>query len=187
MSSHALVNAPALLLYFAQFPYTLTQGNGPAFLLHFAQWLQQREWALALSGSLWAFPYVQLIHYTGISIWLGTTLMVDMRFLGWVRKKENAAEFTREMMWLNWVGLAIVVTGGFLLFSGNPETYFLNVAFRLKFPLLLFGILYHGFLQAKQLKWGRSETIPGAAKFWCFTEMLIWLGVVILATRIPNN
>lgn len=169
------------------FLYSLVAGNKPIFLLHFCEWLQNRQFALALSGSLWAFPYVQLLHYTGISIWLGTTLMVDLRFLNLVRRKQNAAEFARSLVWLNWIGLAIVITGGFLLFSGNPETYFLNVAFRIKFPLLLFGIAYHAYLQVKQMKWGRTEIMPSVAKVACFAEMLIWLGVVIFATRIPNN
>ena len=156
-------------------------------LAEFCRWLQNQPWALALGGSLWAFPYVQLIHYTGLSIWLGTTIMTDLRFLELVRRNENAAQFARRLVPLNWTGLGIVVIGGFLLFSGNAETYFLNPAFRIKFPLLLFGIAYHGYLQVKEKKWGLSDPIPGIAKFACFFEILIWLSVVTAATRIPNN
>lgn len=153
----------------------------------FCAWLQNQPWALALGGSLWTFPYIQLIHYTGISIWLGTTILIDLRFLGLVRQHENAAQFARRLVPLNWTGLGIVVTGGFLLFSGNAETYFLNPAFRIKFPLLLFGIAYHAYLQGKEQMWGQWDPIPGIAKLACFVEILIWMSVVTAATRIPNN
>src|SRR5262245_22910439 len=123
-------------------------------MLDFCNWLQNRQFALGVSGSLWAFPYVQLIHYTGLSIWLGTTLLVDLRFLGLVKQRENASKFARDLVPLNWTGLAIAVTGGFLLFSGSAATYYQNIAFDVKFPILVFGILYHAWLQVKEKQWG---------------------------------
>jgi len=156
-------------------------------LLPFCKWLQNQPFALAVSGSLWAYPYVQLIHYAGLSIWVGTTLLVDLRLMGLVRRRENAAQFAKNLNALSWIGFTIAVIGGFLLFSGSAETYFLNAAFRIKFPLFLFGIAYHGFLQWKESDWGQSDPLPGAAKLAALGEILIWLAVVTAATRIPNN
>lgn len=156
-------------------------------MLSFCRWLQNQPFALAVSGTLWGYPYVQLIHYTGLSIWVGTTLLVNLRFMDLVKKRENAARFARKYFVLNWIGFAIAVFGGFLLFSGSAESYYLNAAFRIKFPVFLVGVAYHGFLQWKSSDWGRTDPLPGVARMAAFAEILIWLTVVTAATRIPNN
>jgi hypothetical protein len=156
-------------------------------LLQFCHWLQNREWALALGGSTWAFPYSQLIHYTGMSIWVGTSLLVDFCFLGWFKRRQTPAEFASDMFALNWTGLGIGLVGAILLFSGSAETYFQNAAFRIKIPIALFGLCYHIFLQMKNKEWGKTAVVPGIAKMAAFFEIVIWFGVVLAATRIPNQ
>ena len=46
-------------------------------LVSFGHWLQNREFALAIAGSDWAYPFVQATHFTGLSLWVGTNVLVD--------------------------------------------------------------------------------------------------------------
>jgi len=156
-------------------------------LRQFCHWLQNRDYALALGGSTWIFPYSQLIHYTGMSTWLGTTVLVDLCFLGWFKRRQTPAEFLEDLLILNWTGFCLGLVGAFLLFSGAAETYFLNAAFRIKIPLVLFGLVYHIYIQRRQKRWGKTMTVPGVAKLASFFEIMIWFGVVLAATRIPNQ
>ena len=45
----------------------------------FAAWLESTSWGVMARESTWAYPFVQLIHFTGLSIWLGTTFALDLR------------------------------------------------------------------------------------------------------------
>ena len=48
----------------------------------FAKWLEGTPWGVGVRTSLWAYPFTQLVHFTGLSIWLGTNLALDLRLLG---------------------------------------------------------------------------------------------------------
>lgn len=158
-----------------------------ALLRAFCHWLQNQQFALYISGSTWAFPYAQLIHYTGMGMWVGTSIILDFRILGLVKPVQTVGKFARSILALNWIALGVGLIGAVLLFSCNAESYYTNPAFRIKFPLVLIGILLHGFIQGKALKAKTEFTMPAGFKMAAFAELAIWMGVVLAATRIPNQ
>jgi hypothetical protein len=153
----------------------------------FCHWLQNRDFALYISGSTWAFPYAQLIHYTGMGMWVGTSVIVDFRIMGLVKPVQTVGKFARSLLALNWIALGIGLVGAVLLFSCNALSYYTNPAFRIKFPLVIVGILYHGFLQGKALKAKTEFSMPAGFKMAALAEVAIWACVVLAATRIPNQ
>ena len=55
----------------------------------FAKWLEGTPWGVGVRTSLWAYPFTQLVHFTGLSIWLGTNLALDLRLLGLGKQPRN--------------------------------------------------------------------------------------------------
>jgi len=155
-------------------------------LLRFGDWLQNSPMGLTVGQTLWGYPYIQLIHFFGLSLWVGTIVMLDLRILGLAVKNQSATQLLRNLLPWTWTGLCIVVTGGVLLFSAAAKTYMLNAAFRVKFPLLLTGIAYHIFIQQKLPKWESPAGLPAVAKIAGFTELVLWIGVITAAVNIPN-
>ena len=153
----------------------------------FCNWLQNREFALYISGSTWIFPWVQLIHYSGMGMWVGTSVLIDLRILGLIKADTTVGRFARELLTFNWVALGIGLVGALGLFSANANTYLHNAAFDVKFPLVVIGLIYHGILQGKALKAKNEFSLPGGFRLAAFVEILIWLSVVTAATRIPNQ
>jgi len=156
-------------------------------LLAFCKWLENTSWALAISGSLWAYPFVQLIHFSGLSLWVGTIAMVDLRFLGLAGRRQTAGELAAQLVPWTWTGLCIAVLGGSLLFSASASALFQNPAFRFKLPLVLVGIAYHVVIQRRAGKWGQSDVIPLVAKLATAVELGLWMRVVVAAVDIPNH
>jgi hypothetical protein len=156
-------------------------------LLHFCEWLQATSVATTISHSLWMYPFVQLIHFTGLSLWVGTIAIVDLRFLGLTGRHQNATLLAEQLLPWTWTGLGIAILGGFLLLSASATTYLQNAAFRVKIPIVLTGILYHIVVQQKMRRWGSSPEMPTVAKLAAFLELAVWIGVVTAAVEIPNN
>ncbi|MCZ6490020.1 MAG: hypothetical protein O7A06_05765 [Acidobacteria bacterium] len=156
------------------------------FLVNFGNWLQNTAVGLWVSGTVWGYPYVQLTHFLGLSLWVGTIVIVDLRLLGLVGGRQTASQLAEQLAPLKWAGLGIAATGGLLLFSGLAETYVQNPAFLTKLPLLLLGIGYHVVIQRKMPQWGESMGTPPLAKVAGFTELLLWIGVIFAATEIPS-
>jgi hypothetical protein len=153
----------------------------------FCRWLQNQPFALYISGSTWIFPWVQLVHYTGMGMWVGSSVLIDLRILGWMKADQTIGKFARELLAFNWTALCIGLVGAIGLFSANAVSYLHNAAFDVKFPLVVFGVLFHGFLQGKALKAKNEFVLPSPFKVAAFAEIVIWVSVVTAATRIPNQ
>jgi hypothetical protein len=158
-----------------------------SFFMAFARWIQSTWWALDVSGSTWVYPFVQATHFTGLSLWVGTNLALDLRLLGVGSKRRTAAELSDALFAWNWTGLGIAILGGFTLFASAATKYIPNPAFEIKLGILVpLGIIWHIFVQRKSLTWGRTPDVPAVAKFAGLVELLIWLSVVTAAVSIPN-
>jgi len=155
-------------------------------LYSFCQWLENTQWALNISGSTWAYPYVQMIHFAGLSLWVGTNLALDLSLLGLGRRRQTPAELSSSLFVWNWIGLAIAVTGGFMLFATAATSFVINPAFRLKLGLLIpLGLILHIIIQWKARNWGQTMDTPLIAKFAGLMEVLVWLSVATAAVSIP--
>ncbi len=155
-------------------------------LVLFGYWLQNRSFALAIAGSDWAYPFVQATHFTGLSLWVGTNVVVDLSLLGVGKKSSTSLQLSDALFMWNWIGFGIAVTGGFLLFSVSAETYLTNIAFVIKLGLLIpLGLALHIVIQQKAPVWEKASEPPPMAKVAGFTELLLWLCVATAAVLIP--
>jgi hypothetical protein len=158
-----------------------------AWFLSVGEWLENFPLFLYLGGAQYAYPFVQLTHFTGLSLWLSTTFMVDFRLLGVGKRYQTAAELSDALFAWNWTGLGIAVAGGFTLFSIAATGYIDNPAFRLKLIFLIPAALaWHIFVQRKTREWGRTPDTPRAAKIAGLVEILLWVSVATAAVGIPN-
>ena len=155
-------------------------------LAHFGQWLQNRPFALAIAGSDWVFPFVQATHFTGLSLWVGTSVAVDLSLLGVGKKSSPSLQLSQSLFIWNWIGFGIAITGGFLLFSISAATYLTNIAFLTKLGVLIpLGLVLHIVIQGKAPIWERAAEPPSIAKIAGLTELLLWLSVATAAVLIP--
>jgi hypothetical protein len=156
-------------------------------LVIFCRWLQNTSLAQSILGSSWAFPYVQLIHFSGLSLWVGTSALVDLRLLGVGKKSQTAAQLSDALFVWNWIGFGIAVLGGFLLFSTTATIYVRNPAFRVKLGVLIpLALFVHIVVQRKARVWGQEQETPVAAKLAGLAEVTLWLCVATAAVLIPS-
>jgi uncharacterized protein DUF6644 len=157
------------------------------FFMAFAKWLQSTWWALDISGSTWAYPFVQMTHFAGLSLWVGTNLALDLRLLGIGKKRQTAARLSDSLFAWNWLGFCIAVTGGFMLFASAATKYIPNPAFEIKLGILIpVGIILHIVNQWKARTWGQTSETPAIARLTGLLELLIWFSVITAAVSIPN-
>ena len=99
----------------------------------------------------------------------------------------TAAQLRDTLFAWNWAGLAIAVTGGFMLFASSATKYVVNPAFLLKLGVLIpTGLILHVVVQQKARTWGQTQETPAIAKVLGLLEILLWLAVVTAAVSIPN-
>jgi hypothetical protein len=157
------------------------------FFMAIAKWLQNTWWALDISGSTWAYPFVQLTHFTGLSLWVGSNLSLDLRLLGVGSKRQTPSQLSDALFAWNWAGFCIAVLGGFLLFSSSATKYIPNPAFELKLGFLVpIGVLWHVLVQWHASKFEQLPHVSTFGKIAGLIEILLWFSVITAAVSIPN-
>jgi hypothetical protein len=126
------------------------------------------------------YPVMKWVHFTGLSMWLGTILTVDLRLLGVGEREHTAAELSSSLWAWRWIGFLVAFLGGFLLFSVEATTYVSHTGFRLKLAVLTpLALMWHVVVQAKTRAWTRAGYTSAAARWAGLIELLLWISVVI--------
>jgi Family of unknown function (DUF6644) len=156
-------------------------------LMTWAKWLETSPWGYPVRTSLWLYPFIQLIHFSGLSLWIGTSVAMDLRLMGVGSRRQTAAQLHGQLFAWNWIGFGVVVLGGFLLFSASATTFLENAAFLVKLEYLVpLALIWHIFVQIQTPNWGQRDSTPVPAKLAGALEICLWLGVVTAAVLIPT-
>jgi hypothetical protein len=157
-------------------------------LVAICKWLENTPVGVWVRETLWGYAFIQLIHFSGLSLWVGTNVMVDLRLVGLGRRSATAAELSESLFVWNWIGFCIVVLGGLLLFSATATTFIVNIAFEYKLGLFVpLALAWHIIVQRKTRAWGRTPDVPVVGKFAGLIEIMLWLCVITAAVEIPNH
>src|SRR5574342_635559 len=108
-------------------------------LLPFCQWLASTSGSIALHESLYMYPLVESAHVLTLCLFVGMSVLWDLRLLGWVLPQVRASEMAGRLLpWMK-AGFTIMVITGVLLFYAIPVRSFQNIFFRIKMIALVFA------------------------------------------------
>ena len=128
-----------------------------------------------LNASELIFPTLEVCHIVGFTVTLGTIAMVDFRLLGLGMRRQAVTDLARDLAPWTLAGLVTVLLSGPLLFSSDPDMYYLNRSFQFKMICLLAAIIFNYTVHRKAVRSGK----PGAAtKLVACVSLLLWAGVI---------
>ena len=128
-----------------------------------------------LNESMLAFPILECFHILGFAMTVGTIALVDFRLLGFGLRRQNAGDLAKALAPWTLFGLITVLLSGPLLFSSDPDMYYLNLSFQIKMVLLLLAIVFHYTIRRKLL---RGELSPGLSKPVACISLVLWTSVI---------
>jgi hypothetical protein len=139
-----------------------------------------------LNESPLAFPVLEYIHILGFICAVGTMALVNLRLLNVGLTGKSSAQLWKDTLPWTLGGLALVIFSGLLLFSINPDVYYLNYTFVFKMSVLALAIVfYFTMVRSKTASVGKSPlTACVSLALW----MLVLCGGVFIglsATRPP--
>src|SRR5580698_5201688 len=89
------------------------------------------EFTNPLNESELSFPVLECFHILGFIMLVGTTAVVDFRLLGVGMRRQTVADLAKNLAPWTLIGLVLVLLSGPLLFSSDPDMYYLNRAFQI--------------------------------------------------------
>jgi hypothetical protein len=106
---------------------------------------------------------------------VGTIALVNFRLLGMGLTRRSAAQLWSDTMPWTLGGLALVIFSGLLLFSINPDVYYLNYTFLLKMSLLVPAIFFYYTIVRKAAASGASAA---KARMVAGVSLALWILVL---------
>ena len=128
-----------------------------------------------LSTSPLAFPVLECFHIAGFALAIGMTALVDLRLLGIGLYKQSPAHIARAFEWWSLGGLVVAVFSGLLLFSTDPDMYYLNWSFLIKMACLALAVAFHYTIHRRAVLHGISSS---AGRLVAVISMTLWISVI---------
>jgi hypothetical protein len=128
-----------------------------------------------LNESPLTFPVLECFHILGFAMAIGTIALVDFRLLGFGLLRQKAPDLAKALAPWTLFGLVTVLLSGPLLFSSDPDMYYLNRSFQIKMVLLILAIVFHFTIRRKLL---RGELSAGLNGLVAGISLMLWTGVI---------
>jgi len=133
------------------------------------------ESANPLNASELIFPALECFHIVGFGILVGSISILDFRLLGIGMTRQSPQELYKSLSPWTWLGMALTFFSGPLMYSSDPDMYYLNWAFVIKMACLVAAIVFHFTVRSKVVRLGAS---PGAGKAVAYVSLVLWASVV---------
>jgi hypothetical protein len=157
-------------------------------LFQFCQWLNDTTFSTALRESTLMFPIVESVHTLAITLVVGTVAMVDLRLLGFVLRKEPVSKVAGQILPLTWIGFAVMLISGLMLFAAEAAKCYHNPAFRLKLILLVLvglnPLIFHFTIFKSVDRWDEVPRTPGRARLAAVLSLSLWSGIIVAGRAI---
>jgi hypothetical protein len=144
-------------------------------LLPLFKWVDTSWLSLEIRASTWQFAIFEMIHLMGLTMLLGSLMVLDLRLFGIGMRRQRPAELAKDVRAWMLSGLAIVLGSGVLLFFGEPMKLYANTSFHVKILLLFLAIVFQ-FTLFRRVTNG-NEASPLVNKFAAFISLGLWFGV----------
>ena len=128
-----------------------------------------------LNESPYSFPILECIHILAFALSIGTIAIVDFRMLDIGMRHQTSAELLKDTASWTLVGLVIMVFSGLLLFSSDPDMYYLNWAFLAKMACLILAIIFNYTVHRKV---AQSQDASVMRKIVAGISLCLWGSVI---------
>jgi hypothetical protein len=144
-------------------------------------WLENSLLGNYMLDSIWAYPVVLSAHAVGMSIVVGTVVIMDLRLIGFA--SEARLDSFKSMFALTWFGVALNFLSGVALLVSDPAHFFYHPVFWIKMGLMFSGVISVYFLWRQiNLEGNNMQGIFGASsrvKLLAGLSLIVWLSVIV--------
>lgn len=140
--------------------------------------LDQRVW--------WFFRAASTLHFVGLSLLVGSLLVMDLRVLGVI--KQGSYSDVAGLARIAALGLLINVVSGVVMLSSKPEQYWEAWPFRYKMLIMLIAVLNALWFimigQRKLVSLPATASAPFSVRASAALSLVAWLVVILLGRAI---
>ena len=152
------------------------------------EFLKSSDLNAFITSNFWVWPTLEMIHFLGLCLVLGSLLIVDLSVIGFARG--ISLRLVDKFIIATLIGFALNAATGALFVVGDPARYFHNIAFKIKILLIIFAgfnALYFTFRVRPRIVAGADnfQDIGVDAKISTALSLTFWTSIIVLGRFIP--
>ena len=146
-------------------------------LLPFFRWCDSTWISIAIRDSRFLFPAIETFHLLGITMLLGTLLLVNLRLFNLGMRRQSIDRLALELRPWTLGSLAVILVSGTLLFLSEALKCYDSGPFQLKMLLLFLAILFQFTVHRPFTMSGKALITPFRARLVGSLSLMLWFGV----------
>lgn len=147
------------------------------------QQLYDSPLATAIRESNNLFPVLQTFHIVGTILLAGAIAVVDLTLLRVLFRGTAPRTLTRSLLPITWLGFAVMLISGGLLFIAQSARVYTNVFMQLKLGMLAIALLnvalFHATTFRNASHWSDASNAPKSARAFAAVSLLSWTAVIV--------
>jgi hypothetical protein len=147
--------------------------------------LEQMGWVKTLGSTGWMYSTVAVTHYLTMFWFIGSIAVVDLRVMGIAARRRGIRELAEQLFPWAWIGFALAVISGFLMFATDAGDWAPDKVFHVKLTLIAVSAVFAFIVQRGARKWAQDPAVPRAAKIIALISLLLWVATILSASEIP--
>jgi hypothetical protein len=154
-------------------------------MLHLCRLLQQNSFILWLDSNVVLSLVLEIMHYSGFFLLVGTTAIVDLRVMGLAGRKEPPGELADQLLPWMWTGFCMATFSGFFMFSADAVDFYLADWFRYKVIVVLLALILGALMFHKVRRSAEAQGFSAAVKLAAFLSLILWIGAILVSVEVP--
>ncbi len=154
-------------------------------MIQFCEWLEHNSWIMWVDSSIPLSLFMEILHYSGFFLLVGSTVLVDFRVMGIASRRRTPLEVGNQLFPWMWTGLCMVVFSGFFMFAGDAADFYGAITFRLKILVVLAAVIFGLIVRNRIPHWNALPAIPIGAKIVAFLSLVLWIGSILISVEVP--
>jgi len=112
-------------------------------------------------------------------------VVVDLSVLNVLGRGANATGIAKRLFPWVWVGLAVNLISGLIMFAADATDYLPTRSFQAKIVVVLLAIAFSIIVQFKIPTLDESPVLPASAKVLAIISILFWVGAILMGVEVP--
>jgi hypothetical protein len=149
-----------------------------AALLPAFEWLQHTYLGETIRHSAALIATLEIVHLIGLTLLVGTILMVDLTLLGWGIGNYPVSRVARELNQWTLTGMVISLVSGPLILASEAVRCYKTPAFWIKMALLAAALVFYFTIHRKATLAEPPAPRPNT-KLVAIVSLGLWIGVAL--------
>jgi uncharacterized protein DUF6644 len=143
----------------------------------FIDWIENSLLGTCMVDSVWAYPIALSTHAIGMSIVVGTIVIIDLRILGLA--ESIPLKSFEKLFVVTSFGVVLNFLSGLALFATEPARFFYHPVFWIKIALIVAGALSVYILWHKVKCVNDDADSSARIKLVAVFSLLLWACVIV--------